>query len=133
LANLGVAPQGKTVIKFKGSFLISRYAEVMEAWSGASRDFEAALTASAGSGLAYGYIFCRPDEDSEKLAQVGTAFREAAEEHEGSVVMECAPGALKHKFDPWGSPREDFLLMKRIKDNVDPLGVLNPGRFLGGI
>ncbi len=49
------------------------------------------------------------------------------------MVMECAPAPLKQKLDPWGSPREDFLLMKRIKDNVDPLGVLNPGRFLGGI
>ena len=49
------------------------------------------------------------------------------------MVMECAPASLKQKLDPWGSPREDFPLMKRIKDNVDPMGVLNPGRFLGGI
>ena len=133
LANCGVAPRGKTMVKFKGSFLISRYAEVMETWSGASSGYEAALTASAGLGLAYGYIFCRPDEDPEKLAAVGTAFREATEKHEGGMVMECAPASLKQKFDPWGNPGEDFPLMKRIKDNVDPLGVLNPGRFLGGI
>ena len=133
LANCGIAPQGKTVVKFKGSFLISRYAEVMEAWSQASSDYQAALTASAGLGLAYGYIFFRPDEDPEKLAAVGKAFREAAEKHEGSMVMECAPASLKRKLDPWGRPSDDFPLMKRIKENVDPLGVLNPGRFLGGI
>ena len=49
------------------------------------------------------------------------------------MVMECAPAGLKQKLDPWGSPRGDFVLMKRIKENVDPLGVLNPGRFLGGL
>ena len=133
LANCGVAPQGKTTVKFKGSFLISRYAEVIEAWSVASSDYQAALTVSPGLGLAYGYIFCRADEDPEKLAAVGTAFRAVAEKCEGSMVMECGPVSLKQKLDPWGSPGGDFLLMKRIKDNVDPLGVLNPGRFLGGI
>ena len=133
LANCGVAPQGKTVVKFKGSFLISRYAEIMEAWSIASSDYRTALMVSAGSGLAHGYIFCRADEDPEKLAAVGSSFRAAAEKHEGSMIMESAPAPLKQKLDPWGSPRQDFLLMKRIKANVDPMGVLNPGRFLGGI
>jgi len=133
LAQCGVAPQGKAVVKFKGSFLISRYAEVMEEWSAAASDYQATLTASAGLGLAYGYIFCRPDEDPEKLAAVGRAFRSATEKYEGSMVMECAPAPLKQKLDPWGSPREDFLVMRRIKDNVDPRRVLNPGRFLGGI
>ena len=133
LANSGVAPQGKTVVKFKGSFLISRYSEIMDAWSIASSDYRAALICSAGLGLAQGYIFCRTDEDPEKFAAVGSAFRAAAEKHEGSMVIESAPAGLKQKLDPWGRPREDFLLMKRIKANVDPVGVLNPGRFLGGI
>ncbi len=102
LANCGVASQGKTVVKFKGSFLISRYAEVMEAWTAASSDYQAALTVSAGLGLAYGYFFCQSDGDPEKLAAVGTAFRVAAEKCEGSMVMECAPASLKQKLDPWG-------------------------------
>ena len=88
---------------------------------------------SAGLGLAHGYIFCGPDEDTEKLAAVGSALRAAAEKHEGSMIVESAPAPLKQKLDPWGSPGEDFILMKRIKANVDPMGVLNPGRFLGGI
>ncbi len=133
LANCGITPQEKTVVKFKGSFLISRYDEIMDAWSTASSDYRAALMCSAGLGLAHGYIFCGADEDPEKLAAVGSVFRAAAEKHEGSMIMESAPGPLKQRLDPWGSPREDFLLMKRIKANVDPVGVLNPGRFLGGI
>ncbi len=133
LANCGAALEGKTTIKFKGSFLISRYAEIMEAWSLASADYQAALTISAGLGLAHGYIFSPPDEDPEKLAAVGSAFRGATEKHGGSMVVESAPVALKQKLDPWGGTREDFLLMKSIKANIDPVCVLNPGRFLGGI
>ncbi|MBI4966154.1 MAG: FAD-binding oxidoreductase [Desulfomonile tiedjei] len=130
---LAPAGQGKAVVKFKGSFLISHYAEVMNAWTAASSGYQVALTVSAGLGLAYAYIFCEPDADLEKIAELGAAFRSVAEQYEGSMVAECAPASLKQRLDPWGSPQGDFLLMTRIKDSVDPRGVLNPGRFLGGL
>ncbi len=130
---LAAAEQGKTVVKFKGSFLLSRYGEILEAWTNALSGSNSAVTASAGLGLAHAYIFDEPEANLENIARLGAGFREAAEQCGGSMVMECAPAALKLKLDPWGSPRGDFSLMKRIKDGVDPLGVLNPGRFLGGI
>ncbi|MGC8604395.1 MAG: FAD-linked oxidase C-terminal domain-containing protein [Desulfomonilaceae bacterium] len=49
------------------------------------------------------------------------------------MMIELAPATSKQKLDLWGKPRGDFVLMKKIKDAVDPLGILNPGRFLGGI
>jgi len=124
---------GKIVVRFKGSFLISRYAEIMETWTAASDNTNCALTASAGLGLAYAYIIGEPDIDLENIAKLGAAFRAATEQCGGSMVAECAPPALKQMLDPWGSPRGDFVLMRRVKENVDPLGVLNPGRFLGGL
>jgi FAD/FMN-containing dehydrogenase len=35
--------------------------------------------------------------------------------------------------DLWGPWRDDFVLMKRIKNVFDPQNVLSPGRFAGGI
>jgi len=58
---------------------------------------------------------------------------QTAENYGGSMVVEFAPTTLKQKLDQWGSPQADFVLMRRIKDSLDPLNVLNPGRFLGGI
>ncbi len=125
--------KGKIVIKFKGSFLISSYSDILKAWSDADSDCACALTASAGLGLAHAYILGEPEVDSENFAKLGVAFRAVAESHGGSMVVECAPAALKQKLDPWGSSRGDLVVMKRIKEQVDPLCVLNPGRFVGGL
>jgi glycolate oxidase FAD binding subunit len=133
LANCASSAPDKSVVKFKGSFLISQHAKIVEAWTAASQGMECGLTASPGLGLAYAYIIGDPVMDLENIAKLGAAFRAAAEQYQGSLVMECAPAALKQKLDPWGTPRGDFILMKRIKESVDPLGVLNPGRFLGGL
>jgi glycolate oxidase FAD binding subunit len=133
LGDCNPAGSGKIVAKFKGSFLISQFAEVMEAWASASEGVHCALTCSAGLGLAYAYVIGEPDVDIEKVAKLGESFRATAEQYGGSMVAESAPPALKQKLDPWGTPRGDFILMSRIKANLDPLGVLNPGRFLGGL
>jgi glycolate oxidase FAD binding subunit len=52
----------------------------------------------------------------------------------GSAVVEhCAPG-LKAALDVWGPVAPDSLaLMRRIKLEFDPGGVLNPGRFVAGL
>ena len=125
--------QGRVVVKFKGSFLISHYADILDAWLTASEGSECALRASPGLGLAHAYFFDATGADLDKLARLGTAFRAAAEVHGGSMVVECAPASLKQKLDPWGGLRGDFVLMRRIKEHVDPLGVMNPGRFVGGL
>jgi glycolate oxidase FAD binding subunit len=49
----------------------------------------------------------------------------------GSLVVEACPPALKEKIDVWGEPAADFPLMRRLKEQFDPQGILNPGRFLG--
>ena len=40
---------------------------------------------------------------------------------------------LKAKIDVWGQTRTDLVVMRRLKEKMDPFGVLNPGRFVGGI
>jgi glycolate oxidase FAD binding subunit len=47
--------------------------------------------------------------------------------------VERAPLALKQVADVWGDPGPALSLMKRLKQELDPHGVLSPGRFVGGI
>jgi glycolate oxidase FAD binding subunit len=52
----------------------------------------------------------------------------------GSLVIERMPPALKRDLDVWGPMAADALaLMRRIKQEFDPRGILNPGRFVGGL
>ena len=52
----------------------------------------------------------------------------------GSVVVERAPREVKERLDVWGPVEPETLaLMKRLKSEFDPLGTLNPGRYVDRI
>jgi glycolate oxidase FAD binding subunit len=53
--------------------------------------------------------------------------------NEGNLVVESSPLSIRKKVDVWGRSRSDALVMRRIKKQIDPAGILNPGRFVGGI
>jgi glycolate oxidase FAD binding subunit len=37
------------------------------------------------------------------------------------------------EFDTWGNPGDALPLMRAVKQQFDPRGTLNPGRFVRGI
>jgi len=51
----------------------------------------------------------------------------------GNLVVQSAPTELKQDLPMWGETRPDFLVMKRIKEQLDPSGIMSPGRFVGGL
>jgi glycolate oxidase FAD binding subunit len=53
----------------------------------------------------------------------------AAQRH-GHVVLASAPPEVKRKLDVWGPPPPTLDLMKDLKRQFDPHGLLNPGRFV---
>jgi glycolate oxidase FAD binding subunit len=55
-------------------------------------------------------------------------LRTALEKEGGSLAI-LGPTEL----DAWGSPGDALPLMRALKEQFDPKGTLNPGRFVGGI
>ena len=85
---------------------------------------ETALIARAGSGISYLYVrgadllgFCR---DTQQMALSLDAH----------VVIEFAPPPIQAQLQVWGPPRDDYLMMQKLKQAFDPKGILNPGRFV---
>ncbi|MBZ5636334.1 MAG: FAD-binding oxidoreductase [Acidobacteriia bacterium] len=70
---------------------------------------------------ATGIGYARFDGDVQEL-------RAAMERDGGSLMILGAT-----KLDAWGSPGDSLPLMRAVKEQFDPKGTLNPGRFVGGI
>jgi glycolate oxidase FAD binding subunit len=79
-----------------------------------------------------GYIrMLSPSNDT--LVEALKSFREELKAFDGSlVVCRCTPG-IKERIDVWGTDPDSLPLMKSVKSQFDPAGILNPGRYLGGI
>ena len=67
------------------------------------------------------------------LADLLRTFRAGLERSGGSLSILSSPPHVKSKMDVWGSAGDAISLMRRIKAQFDPAGVLNPGRFIAGI
>jgi FAD/FMN-containing dehydrogenase len=51
----------------------------------------------------------------------------------GNLIVQRAPADLKRTLPLWGEPGSDLPLMKRIRVELDPLEIMNPGRFAVGL
>ena len=71
--------------------------------------------------------------EAEPLAAAATRLRAELTRLGGSLVVLRCPPESKPRLDVWGEPGDALPLMRRIKEQFDPTGVLNPGRFVGGI
>lgn len=60
-------------------------------------------------------------------------LRSAARELRGVLTIEHCPVELKGPTDVWGPTRDDFEIMRKLKEAWDPKGILSPGRFVGGL
>ena len=84
--------------------------------------------AHAGSGIAY-LMASSPSPGGR--AALMRLVREV--QGMGGTVLESAPLEIRREVCPWGNPPTSLGLMRRIKRAFDPAGILNPGRFVGGI
>jgi glycolate oxidase FAD binding subunit len=91
------------------------------------------LVGEAGNGILRAAVegSVAPDTWAREIA---SPLREALAAEGGSLVVERAPLDLKRAVDVWGPiPEVALAVMKRLKTEFDPRGVLNPGRFVGGL
>ncbi|MEW6296845.1 MAG: FAD-binding oxidoreductase [Thermodesulfobacteriota bacterium] len=91
------------------------------------------LLVHAGNGIVYVRVPASGDVPAEKVLSAVDWLRIAAKQRGGYMTVEAISPRLKERVDVWGHPGNAFSLMKQLKETLDPHGILNPGRFVGGI
>lgn len=93
------------------------------------------FVADIGSGIAH--CLWWPGEaapiDDRVLVEGIARLRETSRAMGMYMVVERCPPAVKAGLDVWGEPPGGMDVMRRIKQELDPAGILNPGRFVAGI
>jgi glycolate oxidase FAD binding subunit len=125
----------KPAVILKSNFVISRQAEILGNYQKMAQaaGVGCAFICHAGNGILMTYILESGVAKTDPLVDLIGKFTAEAVKHDGNLVVESCPTELKVKINVWGQPRTDYVVMRRLKQEVDPAGVLNPGRFVGGI
>ena len=106
--------------------LTSEVIQTMHSWSTA--DFRPEIVSDLAAGIVWISL-----EVSDLAAQWFAKLIAEARSHRGHAIIFTAPTHLKRGIDVWGPAPPTLSLMREIKRQFDPKGLLNPGRFLGGI
>jgi glycolate oxidase FAD binding subunit len=126
----GAFPGPAAVMKL--GVLPIQVAEVMEQGAGAAQrsGLRAAFAAHAGVGIVSAALAGEAAEAGAVVAVLGE-WRAMAAGAGGHALLEWAPLAVKERMPVWDPPGPAHRFMRRIKEQLDPLGILNPGRFPG--
>jgi glycolate oxidase FAD binding subunit len=73
------------------------------------------------------------EADCAQIADFIASLRDFLADMGGSAVLVKGPWELRQKVETWGSAGDALSLMKRLKEQFDARGILNRGRFVGGI
>ncbi|MDG6104332.1 FAD-binding oxidoreductase [Dactylosporangium aurantiacum] len=128
----GAYPWGPGDVGIKLTSALSRVPYLLTAAGVTAQLHDVALhvRGSAGTGVLYAGL--PGDTDPGSVVGVVSDLRAATRAGAGHCVVLTAPPAIRSRVDVWGHV-DGLDLMRRVKEQFDPLGILAPGRFVGGI
>ena len=136
VTDLGWAGKGLPDLAVRVNTLPSQVRDVLESASSlGGPPFTQGLVGDPGSGLVRLFWWAQEDASDTmgKVENMIRSLRKMTRRHTGHVLVERCPTEVKGNIDVWGESPESIAAMRRIKSELDPAGILNPGRFVGGI
>jgi len=129
----GAFPETAAVMRWV--VLPAQVADVMEQGMGVAlrAGLPVALAAHAGVGVVEAVLAGGEGADATKVSDVLVEWRTLVRAAGGQALVESAPLAIKERVPVWDDLGPALRIMQRIKSQLDPHGLLNPGRFVGDI
>ncbi len=129
--------EDSNVISMKSNFLISKCGDILGSYEKIARGLgiHCAFISHAGNGILYSHVLPGKSFRSkvDSFVELIEKLTAEAAKNGGGLVVESSPPSIKKKVDVWGQSRSDYLVVRRLKEQIDPAGILNIGRFVGGI
>jgi glycolate oxidase FAD binding subunit len=111
---------------------VSDLAGLLERATRAAEEAGTELTVRAHAG--HGHALLRwQGGTADTAAALVQGLRAEAEALGHNLVVWRAPGQVRSQVEVWCNVGEGLPLMRKVKQQFDPNGTLNPGRFVGGI
>jgi FAD/FMN-containing dehydrogenase len=133
----GLIKDYRNLISLKANFLVSKCGEILGSYEKIAQrlGIDCALSSHAGNGILYAYLLPEKNFRSkfESFVELIKKLTAEAARNKGNLVVESSPLSIKKRVDVWGQSRSDYLVARRLKEKIDPAGILNIGRFVGGI
>ena len=137
VSDLGAAGDRPFAIDAKLNYPISEWKKIVHAVEDicSKATLSHAFQVRAGNGICMLYL--TPDAGhstgAERAVESLDALLGQCREVGGNLVIRRAPPGMKSRLTMWGEPGPHFVVMKRIKDRMDPARIMSPGRFVGGL
>ena len=129
LRDIGRGEQAPAAMIMRGSVLPSELPSVVGALGTIVAESDVDLVISAGAGS---FRLCWPSQPTAPLELIA-GLRRLCGQYSGNLVVERCPPEMKDLCEVWGVAGGDVALMRDLKAKFDPNGILNPGRFIGGL
>ena len=117
----------------RASLLPSKITETITSLEQTS-DIKPTIISHPGYGTVLISWFINPNEISdEKAIEIIHDARNTIRNNGGHIIIEHCSPTIKSEIDVWGDVGKSLSTMLKMKEQYDPKGILNPGRFVGGI
>ena len=112
-------------LTFQANMRPSRTMEFLER----AAEFGVAVQAHAGNGIVIGHL---PDDmvSVDRAEEVVTSLRQMAFRQGGNLVIFHCDDEWKERLPVFGDSTGSWPLMQKLKQQLDPHNLLNPGRFI---
>lgn len=132
--NAKVAPNDRLIIALKMTSLLTDVTPILEKTRTWARELQLPyfVRGSLMTGITKAFVDVEWGQEAEVMQWI-ERIQEMMQSLKGHCVIEFAPHSLKNNVSVWGPERADFQLMRGIKRQIDPNGILCPKRFVGGI
>lgn len=136
LTDLGWQKDGAPLASLRASVLPSRVESLLEALGALLVDgLETGTVIGPGYGGIRFLVWAGQSgtDDVDRVRGLVASLREQVARLEGRVIVESCSPKIKAGLDVWGKVPGGLEVMRRLKREIDPKGIFNPGRFVEGI